>query len=60
MKSTDSPLLAPTSYHEAVNGLESSQWTKAMLEEIDTLQRKHCWDLIRKSDMPPGTRAIPG
>jgi hypothetical protein len=60
MKSTDSPLLAPTSYHEAVNGLESSQWTKAMLEEIDTLKRKHCWDLIQKSDMPPGTRAIPG
>jgi hypothetical protein len=60
IKSTDSPLLAPTSYHEAVNGLESSQWTKAMLEEIDTLKRKHCWDLIQKSDIPPGTRAILG
>jgi hypothetical protein len=42
MKLIDLSLLAPTSYHEAVNGHESSQWTKAMLEEIDTLKRKHC------------------
>jgi hypothetical protein len=31
-----------------------------MSEEVDTLKKKHCWDLIRKSDMPAETRAIPG
>ena len=31
-----------------------------MQEEINTLKRKQCWDLIQKSDIPAGTRAIPG
>jgi hypothetical protein len=31
-----------------------------MQEEINTLKKKCCWGLIQKSDMPAGTRAIPG
>jgi hypothetical protein len=60
LKSAESPLPEPKSYNEAVHGPESKQWLAAMQEELDTLKRKHCWDLIRKSDMPAGSRAIPG
>ncbi|KAI9038199.1 uncharacterized protein KD926_011138 [Aspergillus affinis] len=60
LKSSESPLPEPKSYREAIQGSESKQWLEAMQEEVNTLKRKHCWDLIRKSDMPAGTRAIPG
>jgi hypothetical protein len=60
LKSTNSPLPEPKSYNEAIKGPESAQWLAAMQEEINTLKKKCCWDLIRKSDMPAGTRAISG
>lgn len=60
LKSTESSLPEPKSYNEAIHGPESDQWRKAMQEEVDTLKRKRCWDLMRKSDMPASSRAIPG
>ena len=31
-----------------------------MQAELDLLNQKNCWDLIRRSDMSSGSRAIPG
>lgn len=31
-----------------------------MDKEIDQLLDKRCWRLVRRSDLPPGTQAVPG
>jgi hypothetical protein len=60
IKSISLDLPAPRSYKEAISGPEASYWKIAMEEEMNLLQCKHCWDLIRLTDVPSYTRPIPG
>jgi len=50
----------PKSFKAAIQGPESAQWRAAMQAELDLLNHKNCWDLIRRYDMSSGSRAIPG
>jgi transposase InsO family protein len=45
----------PTSYWEAVEGAENTQWQKAIDEEYASLQRNSTWSLER---LPPNRKAI--
>ena len=35
-------------YHEAITSGKSTRWIAAMNEEIESLQKKHTWQLVEK------------
>ena len=43
-------LSEPSSYTEAINGLEKVQWLKAMKEEIQSLLNNKTWILVDKTE----------
>ena len=45
----------PSTFVEAINGLEASQWTTAMQEEVEALHKNKTWDLV---PLPSGRKAI--
>lgn len=45
----------PMFFKEAINGPESKQWKKAVLEEYNALIKKNTWELV---DLPPGRKPI--
>ncbi|BDD54388.1 hypothetical protein MAP00_009257 [Monascus purpureus] len=50
----------PTSYKQAISHPDATKWQAAMQKEVNQLKEKGCWQLIRRSDLPPGTKVIPG
>ena len=50
----------PTSYTQALTSTHAALWRTAMDAEVQELKNKGCWRLVRKDDLPPGTRVIPG
>lgn len=48
-------VIEPATYHQAVNGSNSSQWHDAMLEEINAHLTNDTWSII---PLPPGKKAI--
>jgi hypothetical protein len=50
----------PTTLKQAINGPEGKQWREAAEKEIQLLQAKRCWNLIRKSDIPPENKVLLG
>lgn len=47
---------SPETYKEAVDGKDSSNWKKAMDNEMDSLKENQTWEL---TDLPVGARVIP-
>ncbi|KAK8931206.1 hypothetical protein KSP39_PZI016897 [Platanthera zijinensis] len=45
----------PSSYREAVESRDCSQWKAAMVEEMNSLQKNQTWDLV---NLPKGAKAI--
>lgn len=37
----------PCTYHDAITSGNSTQWTVAMSEEIESLHKNHTWQLVR-------------
>ncbi|MCO5580339.1 hypothetical protein L7F22_034205 [Adiantum nelumboides] len=46
----------PSYYKEAIDSTDSKKWHKAMLSEMDSLEKSHTWDLV---DLPKGAKALP-
>ena len=36
----------PTSYNEAISSDQSSEWNKAMIDELDSLKKNNVWDFV--------------
>ena len=45
----------PTSYNEAVNSDHSSQWNKAMIDELDSMSKNDVWQLV---ELPKGIKPV--
>ena len=45
----------PTSYNEAVNSDHSSQWNKAMIDELDSMSKNDVWQLVK---LPKGIKPV--
>ena len=45
----------PTSYNEAINSDQSSEWSKAMIEELDSMKKNDVWDLV---ELPNGVKPV--
>ena len=45
---------------EALSSPESEEWNGAMTEEVTNLEKRKTWDVIQLSEVPPGTKIIPG
>ena len=50
----------PHSYSDTMQRPDWNKWLVAMEREMEKLTNKNVWDLVRKEEMPPGTRAYPG
>ncbi|MCO5579404.1 hypothetical protein L7F22_033259 [Adiantum nelumboides] len=46
----------PSCYKEAMQREDSKKWFKAMVSEMQSLEKNHTWDLV---DLPPGHKALP-
>ena len=45
---------------DSLSGPHSEQFWKAMDAEIASLESKGTWEVVERSSMPPGTKAVPG
>ena len=45
----------PTSYNEAINSDQSSEWNKAMIDELDSMKKNDVWDLV---ELPNGAKPV--
>ncbi|KAL0432080.1 UNVERIFIED_CONTAM: Retrovirus-related Pol polyprotein from transposon TNT 1-94 [Sesamum radiatum] len=45
----------PTTFHGAITSKEKKEWIGAMVEEIESLQKNHTWELVQ---LPKGNKAI--
>lgn len=45
----------PTSYKEAMNSDQSSEWNKAMIDELESMKKNDVWDLV---DLPNGVKPV--
>lgn len=43
-----------------MSGSYSSQWSRAMREELDQLEKNNTWTLVNKKNIQPGHRALSG
>ena len=48
------------SLKESLTGPHSEEFWKAMDAEIASLESKDTWEVVDRSSMPPGTKAVPG
>jgi len=45
----------PTSYNEAISSDQSSDWNKAMIDELDSMKKNDVWDLV---ELPNGVKPV--
>ena len=45
----------PTSYEEAINSNLSSEWNKAMTDELNSMYQNDVWDLV---ELPMGVKPV--
>ncbi|KAL0378427.1 UNVERIFIED_CONTAM: Retrovirus-related Pol polyprotein from transposon TNT 1-94 [Sesamum radiatum] len=45
----------PTTFHEAITSQENKEWMCTMVEEMESLQKNHTWELVQ---LPEGKKAI--
>ena len=45
----------PTSYKEAINSDQSSEWNKAMIDELGSMDKNNVWDLV---ELPNGVKPV--
>jgi hypothetical protein len=53
--SDDGKFTDPTSYNEAISSDQSSEWKKAMTEELDSMKKNDVWDLV---ELPDGVKPV--
>lgn len=58
--STQFDIEEPETYNRAMSGSYSSQWSRAMREELDQLEKNNTWTLVNKRDIQPGHRTLSG
>jgi hypothetical protein len=46
-------------YHQAMREPDAAEFRKAMQKEIDDHTEKGHWVLVKRSDLPNGTRVLP-
>lgn len=45
---------------EALASPESQQWSKAMDQEVCSLEKRKTWDVIQLDELPKGAKVVPG
>ncbi|KAJ0585764.1 putative RNA-directed DNA polymerase [Helianthus annuus] len=45
----------PISYNEAISSDQSSEWNKAMIEELESMKKNDVWDLV---ELPNGVKPV--
>ncbi|KAL0448236.1 UNVERIFIED_CONTAM: Retrovirus-related Pol polyprotein from transposon TNT 1-94 [Sesamum latifolium] len=45
----------PTTFHRAIISQEKKEWMGAMVEEMESLQKNHTWELVQ---LPEGKKVI--
>ncbi|KAJ0806805.1 putative RNA-directed DNA polymerase [Helianthus annuus] len=45
----------PISYNEAISSDQSSEWNKAMIDELDSMKKNDVWDLV---ELPNGVKPV--
>lgn len=50
----------PETYNRAMSGAYAPQWSQAMREELDQLEKNNTWNLFRKDQIPQGHRPLGG
>lgn len=48
-------LTDPTSYREAINSDQATQWNEAMIEELNSMKHNDVWDLV---ELPEGSKTV--
>lgn len=49
----------PSTYREALNSPESSEWKTAMKKEFDACVAQKTWRVVRRDELPAGTNVLP-
>jgi hypothetical protein len=52
---TDEGIHEPRTVAEALSGTEAKEWSIAMQEEMDSMDKNQVWELV---DLPPGRKAV--
>ena len=61
VKADEGPIPIPKTYREAVASKYAEQWRQAMAEEVQgKMSFNKAWDLIGRSEVPPGRRVLRG
>ena len=50
----------PNHYKEAMRAPDSAQWRAACDVEMKKLRERNCWTVVRRADIPKGTRVMGG
>jgi len=56
----DIKLQTPRTFKRALVSPNSDEWIKAMLREIELLEKKRCWELVLRADIEPNVKVLPG
>ena len=58
--STQLDVEEPKTYNRATSGTHAPQWSQAMREVLDQLEKNNTWTLVRKDQIPAGHRLLGG
>jgi len=50
----------PLTYKQATSAPDADDWKAAMDLEMSKLRALRCWDVVRKSDLPPNAKVMRG
>ena len=49
----------PQSYREAMASPDRERWVSVMDDEMNSIEQKEVWELVRRADLPVGTNILP-
>jgi hypothetical protein len=50
----------PYTYDQAINGLNSKEWIKAIIEEVGSLIENQTWELVNLTSLKPPHKPLAG